>query len=408
MIGRESESMKTITDKKRIGEIFTRGTVMEVLPSKEEFMERLMSGERLKMYIGFDPTFAALHLGHAKNIMFMEELRQLGHEIIILFGDFTAMIGDPSDKNAARKRLTAEEVADNAGDWIRQISSIIDFKDKDNPARVEFNSRWLSELNFTKILDLASNFTVQQLLERDMFAKRLKDNTPIYLHEFMYPLMQGYDSVVMEVDAEICGTDQIFNALAGRTLLKRLKNKDKFVVALNLLANPKTGELMSKSQGTGVFINVSANELYGSVMALPDPMIEPLFVNCTRLPMNEKEALMARGPRVAKAAAALDIVKRFHGAKAAEAAEASFNETFAKGGVPDDIQEVKFIKGGKDSLVELLIKASIVSSKTEWRRLINDGAVKDEEDEKITDANFVPGKTMILKVGKRRFMKVVV
>jgi tyrosyl-tRNA synthetase len=208
----------------------------------------------------------------------------------------------------------------------------------------------------------------------------------------------------MEVDAELCGTDQIFNALAGRTLMKRMKNKDKFVVALNLIANPKTGELMSKSNGTGVFIDKPAAELFGSIMALPDPMIEPLFMNCTRIPMNEKDALMAAGPREAKARVASDIVKRIHGEEAARAAEASFNNTFSKGGIPDDVQEISLAKG--ESLVEALVKAGIVPSKTEWRRLIDGGAVKTEDDEKITDPNFIPTKTSVLKVGKRRFVKV--
>ena len=395
-----------ITDKKRIEEIFARGTVVEVLPSKEELTERLLTGERLKMYMGFDPTFTALHLGHAKSIMFMEELRRLGHEIVILFGDFTARIGDPSDRNAARKQLTPEEVKNNVASWMEQVRPLIDFNDSENPAKVMYNSEWLSKLTFTDVVNLASNFTVQQMLERDMFSKRLKENTPIHLHEFMYPLMQGYDSVVMNVDAEVCGTDQIFNALAGRTLLKRLKNKDKFVIALNLLANPKTGELMSKSNGTGVFINQLPNDLFGSIMSLPDPMIEPLFLNCTRIPMNEKDSIIDLGPREAKARVASDIVKRLRGEDAAKIAETSFDSTFSKGGVPEDVQGIKFSKGG-ESLVELLIKAGIVPSKTEWRRLVNDGAVRNEKDEKITNVNFAPTETTILKIGKRRFVKII-
>lgn len=394
-----------VVDKKIIEEIFARGTVVEVLPSKEELVEELISGKRLKMYIGFDPTFTSLHLGHAKNIMFMEELRQLGHEIVILFGDFTAQIGDPSDKSAMRKQLNSEEVKNNVAGWMNQVRPLIDFNDPENPAKVMYNSEWLSKLTFTDVVNLASNFTVQQMLERDMFANRLKENTPIYLHEFMYPLMQGYDSVAMDVDAEVCGTDQIFNALAGRTLLKRLKDKNKFVIALNLIANPETGELMSKSNGTGVFINQSANDLFGSIMSLPDPMIEPLFLNCTRIPMNEKDSIILLGPREAKARVAFDIVKRLHGEDAAKNAEASFNSTFSKGGVPENIQEIKFIKG--DSLAELLIKKGIIPSKTEWRRLIADGAIRKENDEKITDVNFSPTETVILKIGKRRFVRVI-
>ena len=222
----------------------------------------------------------------------------------------------------------------------------------------------------------------------------------------MYPLMQGYDSVAMDVDAELCGTDQIFNALAGRTLMKRLKDKDKFVIALNLLANPQTGQLMSKSNGTGVFIDQPAEKLFGALMALPDPMIEPLFVNCTRIPLSEKEALMARGPRDAKEAVAFDIVKRFHGESAAKAAGEAWNATFAKGGVPEDITIVRL--GGGDVLVDALIKAGVVESRTDWKRLVAAGAVKTDKEIRIDDPNFTPKMEVVLKIGKRRFVKITV
>ena len=402
--------MKIITDPQRIDEIFARGTVVEAFPSLVELKKKLLSGDRIRVYIGLDPTGTAIHLGHAKNIMFLEELRQLGHEVIVLFGDFTAQIGDPTDKSAARKQLSAEDVKRNMQSWVRQIEPIIDFKDEanggSNPALLKYNSQWLAKLNFIDVVGLASNFTVQQMLERDMFEKRMKDNTPIHLHEFLYPLMQGYDSVAMDVDAELCGTDQTFNALAGRTLMKRLGDKDKFVIALNLVANPVTGQLMSKSNGTGVFIDQSSGDLYGSIMALPDPMIEPLFVNCTRIPLSHKDELLAKGPRDAKAAIAFDIVKRFHGEEAAKIAEESFVKTFAKGGVPEDIIEVKLAAG--DQLSEALVKAGIIPSKTEWRRLIDAGAVRNGDDEKITDPNWQPTAEIVLKVGKRRFVKVVV
>jgi len=367
-------------------------------------MDKLMSGDRIRIYYGLDPTHTAIHLGHAKNFIFLEELRQLGHEVIVLFGDFTARIGDP-DKSAVRTQLTVDEVKKNVADWIRQIKPLINFEDAENPATIKYNADWLSKLTFADIIGISSNFTVQQMIERDLFAKRIKAGTPIHLHEFMYPLMQGYDSVAMDVDAELCGTDQIFNALAGRTLMKRLKNKDKFVIALNLIANPVTGELMSKSNGTGVFIDQTPDKLFGAIMALPDAMIEPLFMNCTRIPLSEKEAVLAKGPRDAKARIAADIVKRLHGEEAARVAEEAFINTFSKKGVPDDVEEVRFAKDS--SLAEVLIKAGVVESKTEWRRLVLDGAVKND-DTKITDPNFVPTGTMVLKVGKRRFVKVIV
>jgi tyrosyl-tRNA synthetase len=392
-----------ISMESKLKEIFERGTVVEVLPSKEELIERLLHGEPIRIYIGVDPNSEALHLGHAKNIMFLEELRQLGNEVILLFGDFTAQIGDP-DKKSTRPQLTPEETKKNAEKWLDQVRPILNLTDAKNPAKIMYNSSWLSDLKFSDVIQLASHFTVQQFIERDLFEKRIESGDPIHLHEFMYPLMQGYDSVAMDVDAELCGTDQIFNALAGRTLLKRLKNKDKFVIALNLVANPKTGELMSKSKGTGVFINTSSNDLFGAIMALPDPMIEPLFINCTRIPLSEKESIMSKGPRDAKAAMAFDIVKRFHGEEKAKTAEKNFNETFSKGGVPEDIQTVTIRSG--QTLGDTLVAAKIVESKTEWRRLVTDGAVRTEADEKIDDPYFVPKTEIVLKIGKRRFVKV--
>jgi tyrosyl-tRNA synthetase len=217
--------------------------------------------------------------------------------------------------------------------------------------------------------------------------------------------MQGYDSVAMDVDAELCGQDQIFNALAGRTLVKRYKNKDKLVVALNLIANPATGQLMSKSNGTGVFIDGSPSDLFGSIMALPDPMLEPLFVNITRIPMDKKDEIMALGPRKAKALIAKDIVQRFHGIDEANIAEQEFEKTFSKGGIPQDIETIEYRSG--TSLTELLISKGFVPSKSEWTRLVKAGGIKDGDDNKIDNANFAPDKDIIIKIGKRRFVKVI-
>lgn len=395
--------MSTITDKKQIEALFERGTVVEAFPSKGALIDALAAGKRLRVYYGLDPTHTAIHLGHAKNMIFLEELRRMGHEVIVLFGDFTATIGDPTDKSATRKALTADDVKRNMADWVRQISPIIDFKDSKNPAKLMQNSAWLSKISMADLVSLSSNFTVQQMIERDMFQKRLKEGAPIHLHEFLYPLMQGYDSVAMDVDAELCGTDQIFNALAGRTLMRKLKDKEKFVIALNLIANPVTGQLMSKSNGTGVFIDVPANELFGSLMALPDPMIDPLYVNCTRLPLEDKAALMAKGPRDAKAAVAFDIVKRFHGEAAATAAVEAFEKTFAKGGIPDDVMEVSLAGA---PLADALVKAGMIESKSEWRRLIKENAVKLADDTRIDDPSYKPADGTILKVGKRRFVKI--
>ena len=269
----------------KVNAVLSRGIIKEILPSKEEFKKALLGNKPLKFYIGADTTGNSLHLSHAKNFMLLEEFRQLGHKVYVLFGDLTACIGDPSDKESVRDKLTREKARENAQSWVEQIRPIINFDDSENPAEVVFNSTWFDAFSITELLELLSNSTVQQMLERDMFEKRMKENKPIFLHEFLYPMFQGYDSVALEVDAELCGTDQIFNALSGRNLLKRYKNKEKFVVAVNLMENPKTGELMSKSNGTGVFLNTDANTMFGQIMSLPDEMIEVLLINNTRIPL---------------------------------------------------------------------------------------------------------------------------
>lgn len=396
--------MKVITDKKRIDEILNRGVVVEVLPSKEEFAQKLMSGERLKIYIGADPTSNSLHLSHAKNYMLLEELRQLGHEVTILFGDFTAQIGDPTGKNTARPMLTEAEIKKNVKGWLSQIQPIMDFKAKVNPPKIVYNSKWLSKLNLKDVINLAANFTVQQMIERDMFEKRWNGNVPIYLHEFIYPLMQGYDSVALNIDVEMCGTDQTFNALAGRTLLKRIKNKDKFVLIVNLMANPKTGALMSKSQGTGVFLSSPPNEMYGAIMAQPDEMLGVLFVNCTRIPLGEKENLMALGPRGAKGKIAFEIVKKFYGEKKAAEAEQAFISQFSKGELPKDIPLVLIASGNYSISAITSVVAGI--SKSESKRLIQQGGImldKKVVKEDITVS--VDANEHLLQVGKRRFFR---
>ncbi|MBI2674353.1 MAG: tyrosine--tRNA ligase [Candidatus Yanofskybacteria bacterium] len=388
-----------ITDKKKLEEILDRGVVSQILPSKEEFLERLLSGDRLRIYIGADPTSDSLHLSHAKNYMFLEELRQLGHEVIILVGDFTAQIGDPTDSSAARKRLTEEQVRENVRSWIKQIKPLMNFGDKENPPRVLYNSEWLSKMTWKDEIELAYNFTTQQMLERDMFQKRIKNDLPIYLPELQYPLMQGYDSVAMDVDAELCGTDQIFNALVGRTLLKRLKNKEKFVIAVNLMENPKTGELMSKSKGTGVFLSSPPNEMFGAIMAQPDEMTEVLFVNVTRLPLSEKDKIMEMGPRDAKIFIAHDIVKRFYGEKEAQKAKDEWEKVFSKGELPSEMEEVKTAK--LVELVGLVTQGSSSSAKI----LIDQGAVKVNGEVK-KEWNFTPKEGDVVQIGPKKFVKV--
>ncbi|KKP58408.1 MAG: Tyrosine-tRNA ligase [Candidatus Moranbacteria bacterium GW2011_GWF1_34_10] len=394
---------------KNVDDILERGMLAEFLPTKEEFRNKLLSGKKLKFYMGFDATAKSLHLGHAQGLMILEDFRRLGHEVIFLIGDFTGMIGDPSDKTSTRIRQTPEDVAENIKNWKEQIKNIASFDDKENPFQIKYNSEWLGKLNFAQVLELASNFTVQQMLERDMFDKRMKEGRPIYVHEFMYPLMQGYDSVAMDVDVELCGTDQIFNALAGRTLMQKLKNKDKLVIATKLIADEKTGILMSKSNGTGVFLNLDANNLFGAIMAQSDGMIKPLAVGCTRISLSEiEEMIKLENPRDAKVRLAWEIVKIYHGEEKAKEAQEYFVNTFSKKELPEDIAE---LTGGEgESLIDFIMKAGFATSKSDARRKIEQGGVSID-GEKIPVGELVLTKDKfngkILKVGKINFVKIV-
>ncbi|MFH1608820.1 MAG: tyrosine--tRNA ligase [Patescibacteria group bacterium] len=399
--------MKVITDEKKIDEILTRGVITNVLPTKEDFKKLLMSGKRIRIYIGFDATADTLHLSHAKNIMLLEEFRKLGHEVILLFGDFTARIGDPSDQEGTRAILSKKEILNNIKKWRKQIKNLISFNDFKNPAKIKFNSKWLSKLSMEDVLNLASKVTVQQIIERDMFQKRIKEGKHIFLHEFMYPLMQGYDSVAMEVDVEMCGTDQIFNALVGRTLLRKMKSREKFVVVVNLMENPITKELMSKSRGTGVFLNTTPLEMFGAIMAQPDEMIEPLFRNCTGVPVETFNSFF-KDPKLAKMKVAKEIVSGVFGdTQKAKKAEENWENVFSKKEIPNEMQEI-FI-ANKENLVDVLVKNKILSSKSEWRRLIEGGGVHDlEKKEVIKDVNLKTEKDMILKIGKKKFVKIII
>ncbi|MEK9184740.1 MAG: tyrosine--tRNA ligase [Patescibacteria group bacterium] len=397
------------TDSEKIEELLTR-SVDSIYPNKEALKEVLLSNKKISVYVGIDPTADYVHLGHSTNYLLLERLHKLGHKIIVLVGDFTAMIGDPTDKMAARVVLTKDQVVKNLATFKSQIGKILDFENKENPIEFRFNSEWLSKLTFEKIIDLASNFTVQQMLQRDMFEKRISENKPLFVHEFFYPLMQGYDSVALEVDLEIGGTDQTFNMLAGRTLVRRYLNHEKFVLTTTLLVDPITGEkMMSKSLGTGVGLNETANNMFGKIMALPDFGIIQVFIDCTRLSMvdvmEKKRRLdMGENPKNIKVELAKEIVTLYHGKEMAQKAEEDFENTFKKGGIPEDTKEVLVNKG--ESLSKIFLEQGIVKSKGELRRLMEEGAVKEADGGIINDFEYIINKNLTLRVGKRRFIKI--
>jgi tyrosyl-tRNA synthetase len=402
--------MKIDTDKEKIEEILTR-SVAEILPTKNGLREALESGKRLRIYIGTDATGTSLHIGHATNYMILEKLRKLGHEVIFLVGDFTARIGDPTDKNeTARKQLTREQVVQNVKTWIDQVKPVIDVDNKENPVRVLYNNDWLSVLTFEDVINLASNFTVQQMIERDMFQVRMQSEKPLYLHEMFYPLMQGYDSVAMDVDIEMCGMDQKFNALAGRTLLKKLKNKEKFVFITTLLENPKTGEkMMSKSLGTGVFLDFDADKMYGALMSQPDENMKQLFIDCTWLDLKEIDKILeTENPRDAKMRLAFEITKIYHGEKTAKNAEENFVQTFQKREVPNEIPKFNVRKGA--NIVDVLVESKLAKSKSEARRAISQGSIKvngKKISESDIDSPLVVSEKVIVQKGKRYFLELI-
>lgn len=400
--------MKVITDARKIEELLTRG-VENVFPNPEFLKSKMLGGERLTLYLGIDPTGPTLHMGHVIPLLKLSQFQTLGHQIILLMGDFTAMIGDPTDKSAARKKLSHKEVMHNLQKYKKQASKFISFSGP-NKALFKFNSTWLSKMDFADVLDLASEMTVQQMLERDMFDLRAKEGKPIYIHEFLYPLMQGYDSVVMNVDGEIGGNDQTFNMLTGRNLMKSMKNKEKFVIASKLLVDA-SGKKMGKTENNMVSLDQTANEMFGKIMSWSDGLILPGLELTTRVAMSEIEELkkclnQGANPRDLKMKLAYEIVQNYHGEKKAEEAKENFTNTFQKKEIPEKMEEIKCTIG--ELLSEVLVKNKILKSKGEWRRLVLENAIHDLfADQNITDVNLKITKNLTLKIGKKRFVKII-
>ncbi|MFH1840946.1 MAG: tyrosine--tRNA ligase [Candidatus Shapirobacteria bacterium] len=373
----------------QIEAVLTRG-VEKIYPSKEALERVLRSGKKLRLYQGFDPSANSLHLGNFVGMMKLRQFQKLGHEVIFLVGDFTGMIGDPTDKLAARKALTREQVRENCATWRSQAKKILDF-DGPNPVKFLYNSEWLDKISFKDLIELTANFTVQQMLERDMYQKRWQEGKPIHLHEFLYPVAQGYDSVAMDVDLEIGGNDQTFNMLTGRTLMKVLKGKEKFVLTTKLLVD-KAGDKVGKTTDNALFLSATAGDFYGGIMAFPDEVLVLSFELLTEVPLQSIEPLKSN-PLMAKKRLALEVVKLLYGAKAAQEAQNHFEKVFQNKELPVDLPVFKTTR--KDyPLVDLLIDTKMASSRSEAKRLI---------DQKAVDFD---GK--ILKVGKRRFMKILV
>jgi tyrosyl-tRNA synthetase len=388
--------------------IIKRGS--EELLVEQELIDKLKKGQPLRIKAGFDPTAPDLHLGHTVLINKLRHFQDLGHHVLFLIGDFTGMIGDPTGKSATRPPLTKEQVAENAKSYATQVFKILD-KDK---TEIVFNSTWLTDLGASGMLKLASSLTVARMLERDDFSKRFKSNQPIAIHEFMYPLLQGYDSVALKADVELGGTDQKFNLLMGRELQKQMGQSQQCVLTMPLLEGLDGVNKMSKSLGNYIGINESPEIIFAKLMSISDDLmwryIELLSFESLETIDSWKSAVKAgENPRNIKVRFAQEIVARFHSQDAAEGALNDF-QTRAKGGVPDDVPEKPIaIDSQSIGIASLLKLAGLVESTSEAIRAIQQGGVK-LDSEKVTDKNLqlAKGATVIAQVGKRKFAKIII
>lgn len=382
--------------------------VEKVYPSKELLTSKLSAKTKLKIYLGIDPSSPKIHIGNAIALRKLAEFQNLGHKIFLLIGDFTGMIGDPTGRDALRKPLTREEVLQNSQNYKEQASKILKFTGK-NPAEIVYNSKWLSKLNFEDIVKLSGHFTVQQMLERDMFQKRITEGRPIGLHEFLYPLMQGYDSVALDIDMEVGGSDQTFNMLIGRNLLKDLKGKDKLVLALPLLEGTD-GRKMSKSYGNTIDITDSPNEMFGKIMSLKDALVLKYFELCTNVSLEELKVIQKRlqkeNPINIKKELALDIVGQFHSEELSKKAEEEFERTVQHKETPTEVEEIEFSKKILPKpYTFFLVETGLCASNSESLRLASQGGVFFD-DQAISNPRilFNPTKNSVLiKAGKRKY-----
>lgn len=401
--------LKPSIDNELIKDLLTRG-VEKIYPNYEALEKKLKKGERIKLYCGFDPSAKSLHIGNAILLNKLAQFQTLGHEVIFLIGDFTGMIGDPTDKSSTRQKLTRKEVLENARNYKKQASSYLSFSGK-NKARVKYNSKWSDKLSFKDLIEISSNFTVQQMIQRNMFQERLKDEKPIYLHEFLYPLAQGYDSVAMDVDLEIGGNDQMFNMITGRDLMKTMKNKEKFVLTMKLLADD-SGKKMGKTEGNVVNLDESASDIYGKVMSWTDGMIGIGFELCTKVKKEELEKIYAElknketNPRDLKMKLAFEITRIITNDKNAEHAENNFKKTVQNKEIPDEIEKVR-LKKDSMGILDILSKTGLASSNGEARRLIKQNGIK-VNNEIISDPEKIVNlkEEILIQRGKRQFVKV--
>ncbi|MBS4192007.1 tyrosine--tRNA ligase [Bacillus sp. FJAT-49705] len=386
--------------------------VQEIIPTEElknKIAKSVLLNNPLKIKLGLDPSAPDVHLGHTVVLNKLRQFQENGHIIQLVIGDFTGKIGDPTGKSAARKQLTDEEVKFNAKTYFEQFGKVLEME----KVELHYNSKWLSNLSFEEVINLAGKITVARLLERDDFEERIALGKPISLHEFFYPLMQGYDSVVLENDIELGGTDQHFNILMGRHFQEKFGNEKQVALLMPLLEGLDGVEKMSKSKKNYIGIDEAPEEMFGKAMSIPDELMKKYFELATDLPPEEIKIIIKElfsgelHPRDAKMLLGTTIVRMFHGEEAAEKAKQQFIAVFQQGSIPDDIPIVEWQGEKQVPIVELLTILGLQSSKSEARRMIQNGGIKINE-EKVLDIQLVVSMTdnLIVQVGKRKFVKI--
>ncbi len=403
----------------KIEELLTRG-VEKIYPSKEALEAVLRTGKKLRIYQGFDPTAPKLHLGHMIGLRKLRQWQDLGHEVIFLIGDFTGMIGDPSGKDKTRIPLTREQVLANAKSYQEQAGRVLRFTGE-NPVQIKFNSTWLDKLSAEELLRLTSNLTYQQIIERDMFQKRLEKKMDISIVEFFYPFLQGYDSVAMDIDVEVGGSDQLFNMLTGRDLMRKLKKKEKFVMTTPLLTD-SSGRKIGKTMGNIIALTAPANDFYGLIMSLGDEVIVKCFEYLTDLPMNEvgeiKEAIQkGENPMLYKKKLARKLTAMLNNEESAEEAQEEFEKVHQKGQIPEQVSIFKLSSEITD-FYDLLVKSQMAGSRGEAKRLIEQKAIKvngktveNSGDYKISNGTIIENSQSLssgvtIQKGPTKFVKI--
>ena len=407
-----------IKDEKLVN-LFLEGAVDQVLPDKESLRKKLLSGDRVTAYMGFDPTGPYLHVGHAMGIRALRILQQLGHRVIFLVGDYTARVGDP-DKLSTRELLTTEKIAENMSGWKDQAAQLIDFDNSDNPVEFRHNFEWLSKLELEDIIKLMSNMTVGQMLERDLFRKRIDPDNPIFLQELIYPLMQGYDSVAMNVDLELGGTDQIFNMMVGRDLVKRYLNKDKWVRA-NVMMPAPDGITMSKTKGNGINLSDSAENMYGVAMSYSDDQIITGLKLLTDMPDSEIKEIenaidSGENPMNYKKLMAFKIVEIIKGEKDAREAQSHFENTIQGSSVSEKRTRISLQKLDSSLTIKnksgdpvTIVSELISSSKGQAKILLQQNGVEiNQKKFKYSGSEKLELQVNdIIKIGKRNWFEIV-